>query len=46
MQDIEYNAGDPGLTLGQEDPLEKEMVTHSSGDLQRKAFCFDLDSTG
>ena len=24
------NAGDVGSTLGQEDPLEKEMVTHSS----------------
>ena len=22
------NAGDPGLILGQEDPLEKRMVTH------------------
>ena len=25
-----YNAGDPGLISGQEDPLEKEMATHSS----------------
>ena len=31
-----YNAGDPGLicgsgrSLGQEDPLEKELATHSS----------------
>ena len=25
-----YNAGDPGSILGQEDPLEKEMATHSS----------------
>ena len=25
-----YNAGDLGLILGQEDPLEKEMATHSS----------------
>ena len=24
------NAGDAGLTLGQEDPLEKEMATHST----------------
>ena len=24
------NGGDPGLILGQEDPLEKEMATHSS----------------
>ena len=24
------NAGDPGLTQGQEDPLEKGMATHSS----------------
>ena len=24
------NAGDPGSILGQEDPLEKEVVTHSS----------------
>ena len=25
-----WNAGDPGSILGQEDPLEKEMSTHSS----------------
>ena len=25
-----YNAGDPGRSLGQEDPLEKEMATHFS----------------
>jgi len=25
-----YNAGDPGRSLGQEDPLEKEMAIHSS----------------
>ena len=25
-----YNAGDPGSSLGWEDPLEKEMATHSS----------------
>ena len=25
-----YNVGDLGLILGQEDPLEKEMATHSS----------------
>ena len=25
-----YNAGDPGLIPGQEDPLEKEMATHYS----------------
>ena len=25
-----YNAGDPGSILGQEDPLKKEMATHSS----------------
>ena len=25
-----HNAGDPGLIPGQEDPLEKEMATHSS----------------
>ena len=25
-----YNAGDTGLPLGWEDPLEKEMTTHSS----------------
>ena len=24
------NAGDPGSILGREDPLEKEMATHSS----------------
>ena len=25
-----YNVGDPGSIPGQEDPLEKEMATHSS----------------
>ena len=25
-----YKAGDPSLTPGQEDPLEKGMATHSS----------------
>ena len=25
-----YNVGDPVQSLGQEDPLEKEMATHSS----------------
>ena len=25
-----YNAGDRSLILGQKDPLEKEMATHSS----------------
>ena len=25
-----YNTGDPGRSLGREDPLEKEMATHSS----------------
>ena len=25
-----HNAGDLGRSLGQEDPLEKEMATHSS----------------
>ena len=25
-----YNAGDPGSIPGREDPLEKEMATHSS----------------
>ena len=25
-----YNMGDPGSILGWEDPLEKEMATHSS----------------
>ena len=25
-----WNAGDPVRSLGREDPLEKEMVTHSS----------------
>ena len=25
-----HNVGDPGLILGWEDPLEKEMATHSS----------------
>ena len=26
----DYNAGDPVRSLGREDPLEKEMATHSS----------------
>ena len=30
MQQTIYNEGDVGLTRGQEDPLEKEMATHSS----------------
>ena len=29
-KDSDYNAGDSGLISGQEDPLEKEMATHSS----------------
>ena len=28
-KDSDYNAGDSGLISGQEDPLEKEMATHS-----------------
>ena len=27
---VPANTGDPGLTWGQEDPLEKEMAIHSS----------------
>ena len=30
VQDSTCNAGDPGSVPGQEDPLEKEMATHSS----------------
>ena len=30
MQETSFNAGDLGLILGQEDPLEKEMAPHSS----------------
>ena len=30
MQETACNAGDLGLILGWEDPLEKEMATHSS----------------
>ena len=30
VQDSTCNAGDPGSIPGQEDPLEKEMATHSS----------------
>ena len=30
MKNAPANAGDSGLILGQEDPLEKEMATHSS----------------
>ena len=29
-KNLPANAGDSGLILGQEDPLEKEMPTHSS----------------
>ena len=29
MKNPPANAGDTGLSLGQEDPLEKEMATHS-----------------
>ena len=30
VKNLPTNAGDAGLTRGQEDPLEKEMATHSS----------------
>ena len=30
MQETAYNAGDPGLIPGREDPLEKEMESHPS----------------
>ena len=30
VKNLPANAGEPGLSLGQEDPLEKEMATHSS----------------
>ena len=30
VKNLLANAGDAGLILGQEDPLEKEMATHSS----------------
>ena len=30
VKNLPANAGDPGLILDQEDPLEKRMVTHSS----------------
>ena len=30
VKNLPANAGEPGLILGQEDPLEKEMATHSS----------------
>ena len=30
MVESAYNAGDPVRSLGQEDPLEKEMATYSS----------------
>ena len=33
-----YNAGDPGLTLGQEDVLEKEMGIHSSNQFSSVQF--------
>ena len=30
VKNLPANAGDAGLILGQEDPLEEEMETHSS----------------
>ena len=30
VKNLPANAGDRGSTLGQQDPLEEEMVTHSS----------------
>ena len=30
MKNLPGNAGDAGLSLGREDPLEKEVATHSS----------------
>ena len=30
VKNLPCNAGDTGSTLGQEDPLEKEIATHSS----------------
>ena len=30
VKNLPANAGDAGLILGQEDPLEKKMTTHSS----------------
>ena len=30
VKNLPANAGDTGLSLGWEDPLEKEMATHSS----------------
>ena len=30
VRDLPTNAEDTGLTLGQEDALEKEMATHSN----------------
>ena len=30
MKNLPAKAGDPGLILGQEDPLEKEMAAHST----------------
>ena len=30
VKGLAYNAGDLGSILGREDPLEKEMATHSS----------------
>ena len=30
VKNLRADAGDPGLTLGWEDPLEEEMATHSS----------------
>ena len=30
VKNLSANAGDPGSILGREDPLEKEMATHST----------------
>ena len=29
-------------SLGQEDPLEEEMATHSSGELETQIWCLDM----
>jgi len=41
-----YSARDPGSILGQEDPLEKEMATHSSIPAWRIPWTEELQRVG
>ena len=43
VKNLPANAGDAGLILGQEDPLEKEMASHSSMPAQEIPWTEELD---